>query len=149
MSHWKKVQRAFSSAKSIIFVNDTLDRNSRRKWSPAKTTVVFILPHDPYYHEHNLLRKRRMFGAKMTISVIPETVQTNEIFSPRELDNLIIWTPCFSSIIFYYFSHLTWWCLPPDSALKVITATPKQQIFHTSRYLCMFSTYKSVFHTWG
>lgn len=79
-------------------------------------------------------------------SVFPATGQTNEVTSPMEPDNSIILTPSFSSIIFYYFSHLTWLQVPPDSGLKVITAAPKQQTFHVSRYL--YIPTRSACHTW-
>lgn len=76
----------------------------------------------------------------MTMSMLAVARQTNEIPSFGEPDNLIVSTPFLSSIISQCFSHLTWACVPLDSGLKVVT-TPKQQTFHTSRYVHVLSTY--------
>lgn len=88
--------------------------------------------------------KRKKSDAKTGISVLPETVPTKEIPSHREPHNLIILSPLISSIISHNVIHLTWLKVPPDPGLKLITATPRQQIFHASRSLYMLSDLHGV-----
>lgn len=74
-------------------------------------------------------------------SMLPVTGQISKMPSFREADKWITLTPFFSSIISHYSSHLPGPCVPLDSVRKVITDTLKQQGFHPSSYLYVFSTY--------
>lgn len=142
VSHWKKVQRAFLSAKSIIL--------SVKHWTEIqlcsehlrKSHCLLFCHMTPttmsttYWEREECLIQR---WPSLCFQRLAKSMRSLLLGEPH---NLIIWTLFFSSIIFHHFSDLTRLCVPPDSGFNFITPTLMQKTFHISRYLYVLCTYR-------